>query len=315
MARYILKRLLIALVVLIGITVIDFALMQAIGNPVEIMAGGPKVSKAVLELRAREMGLDRPVYIQYFVWLGQTLRGNFGYSYKNYQPVSEMIGSHLGPTLVLMGSALVLSLIIASVAGIYSAVHQNSGGDYAIVSFAFLGQSIPGFLLALILIYIFTVRLGLLPSGGAWTLGAEGRGIEFKYLIMPMVVLAFEMSGRNIRYIRSSVLEILNKDYLRTARAKGIGRFLVIYKHALRNALIPIITVIGMELPGLFGGAVIVEEVFSWPGLGLMTMNAILARDYPVIMAMCLLSAVVVLLGNLIVDIVYAFVDPTVRFD
>ena len=315
MARYIVKRLLIALIVLFGITVIDFGIMTLAGNPIEILSGGPRISKEMLAIRAQNLGLNQPIPIQYLNWLRATLKGDFGYSYKNYQPVSEMIGSHLGPTLVLMGSALVLSLIIASVAGIYSAVHQNSGGDYAIVSFAFLGQSIPGFLLALILIYIFTVRLGLLPSGGAWTLGAEGRGIEFKYLIMPMVVLAFEMSGRNIRYIRSSVLEILNKDYLRTARAKGIGRFLVIYKHALRNALIPIITVIGMELPGLFGGAVIVEEVFSWPGLGLMTMNAILARDYPVIMAMCLLSAVVVLLGNLIVDIVYAFVDPTVRFD
>lgn len=315
MGRYMIKRLLVALVVLFGITVIDFGIMTLAGNPIEIMSGGPRVSKELLAIRAQNMGLDKPIAVQYLNWLKATLHGDFGYSYKNYQSVSEMIGTHLGPTLILMGSALLLSLIIASVAGIYSAVHQNTPGDYAAVSFAFLGQSIPGFLLAIVLIYIFTVRLGLLPSGGMRTLGTEDKGIEFKYLIMPMVVLAFEMCGRNIRYIRSSVLEILGKDYLRTARAKGIGHFKVIYKHALRNALIPIITVIGMELPGLFGGAVIVEEVFSWPGLGLMTMNAILARDYPVIMAMCLLSAVVVLAGNLLVDIVYAFADPTVRLD
>ena len=315
MLKYIVKRLLIALIVLFGITVIDFAIMSLAGNPVEIMSGGPRVSQEILRVRAQNMGLDKPLVWQYFTWLKAILGGDFGYSYKNYEPVSEMIGTHLGPTLLLMGSALVLSLIIASAAGIYSAVHQNTAGDYAIVSLAFLGQSIPGFLLAIILIYIFTVRLGILPSGGMRTLGSEGTGPELKYLIMPVLVLAFEESGRNIRYIRSSMLEILGKDYLRTARAKGIGRFKVIYKHALRNALIPIVTVIGMELPALFGGAVIVEEVFSWPGLGLMTMNAILARDYPVIMAMCLISAVVVLLGNLAVDIIYVFLDPTVRLD
>ena len=313
MARYILKRLLITLVVLIGITVIDFALMQAIGNPVEIMAGGPKVSKAVLELRAREMGLDRPVYIQYFVWLGQTLRGNFGYSYKNYQPVADQIVKHLGPTLILMGSALLLSLVIAVSAGIYSAVHQHKKRDYLIVTLAFLGQSIPPFFMALLLIYLFSVRLGILPSSGMRELGGASDGLQFRYLIMPCLVLALGMAGRNIRYIRSAMLDILNREYLRTVRGKGVGRFLVIWKHALRNALIPIITVIGMEIPGLFGGSIIIEQVFSWPGLGLMTMNAILSRDYSVIMAVCLLSAVVVLLANLVTDLLYAAADPTVQ--
>lgn len=314
MGKYIIKRILIALVVLFGITLIDFALMQMIGNPIEIMAGGPRVSKEILAIRAEQMGLDQPVYLQYFSWLFQVLQGNFGYSYKNYQAVSSQIINHLGPTLILMGSALILSLIIAVTAGIYSAVHQHSRGDYCIVTLAFLGQSIPPFFLALMLVYLFSVRLGILPSGGMRQLGDGGSGVSFRYLILPMVVLAVGMAGRNIRYIRSSVLEILHKDYLRTAKGKGIGRFLVIYKHALRNALIPIITVIGMEIPGLFGGSIIIEQVFSWPGLGLMTMNAILARDYSVIMAMCLLSAVVVLLGNLITDILYAVADPTVQY-
>ena len=227
-----------------------------------------------------------------------------------------MIGSHLGPTLLLMGTALIVGLLIAIPAGIYSAVHQYSAGDYAAVTFSFFGSSIPSFFLSLLLIYVFTVKLNLLPSSGMTTLGTDGGFADVaKHMVMPVMVLAVSIAGRNIRYIRSAVLEILQQDYLRTARAKGIGRFLVINKHALRNALVPIVTVIGMEIPVLFGGAVIVEQVFSWPGLGLMTMSAITARDYPVIMGVCLLSAIVVLAANLVTDILYALVDPTIQLD
>lgn len=239
-----------------------------------------------------------------------------GYSIKSYQAVSDMIGSHLGPTLLLMGVSLIVSLLIAIPAGIYSAIHQYSKGDYAVVTFSFLGSSIPGFFLSLLLIFLFTVKLKWLPSSGMTTLGTEGgAGDVALHMIMPVIVLATSMAGSNIRYIRSAMLEILQQDYLRTAKAKGIGRFLVINKHALRNALVPIVTVIGMEVPTLFGGAVIIEQVFSWPGLGLMTMSAIMNRDYPVIMGVCLLSAVVVLLANLITDILYALVDPTIQLD
>ncbi len=239
-----------------------------------------------------------------------------GYSIKSYQPVSEMIGSNLGPTLLLMGVSLLVSLLMAIPAGIYSAIHQYSKGDYAVVTFSFLGSSIPGFFLSLLLIYIFTVKLGWLPSSGMTTLGAEGGfGDVASHMVMPVIVLAASMAGSNIRYIRSAVLEILQQDYLRTARAKGIGNFKVIGKHALRNALVPIVTVIGMEIPVLFGGAVIIEQVFSWPGLGLMTMSAITSRDYPVIMGVCLLSAIVVLVANLVTDILYALVDPTIQLD
>lgn len=314
MLKYLSKRLLVTLVVLVGITVIDFALMSLAGNPIEMLSGGPRVQEAVLQQKAQNLGLDQPMYIQYWNWLGAVIHGDFGYSYANYQSVARQISSHLGPTLILMGTALGLSLVIAVAGGVYSAVHQHSKRDYVIVSLAFLGQSVPAFFLGLMAIHLFTVRLGLLPSGGMRLLGSPGSGVQFKYLLMPSVVLAFGMAGRNIRYFRAAVLEILNKDYLRTATAKGIGRRKVIWHHALRNALIPIITVIGMELPGLFGGAVIIEEVFSWPGLGLLTMNAILARDYPVIMAVCLLTAVVVLLGNLLIDILYAVVDPSIRY-
>lgn len=313
MVKYILKRILVALIVLFGITIIDFVIMSLCGNPVEIMSGGPRVNDAMLARRAASMGLDQPGYVQYFRWLGRVIQGDFGYSYRNYEPVSDQILSHLGPTLVLTVSALVLSLVIAVSGGIYSAVHTHKKSDYLIVTLSFLGQSIPSFFLGLLLIYIFAVRLGWLPSNGMRELGTEGNAPEFRYLILPCVTLAVSMAGRNIRYIRSAMLEILNKDYLRTAKGKGIGRRAVIWKHALRNALIPIITVIGMEIPGLFGGSIVIEQVFSWPGLGLLTMNAVLARDYPVIMAVCLLSAVVVLTANLITDILYAVVDPTVR--
>jgi peptide/nickel transport system permease protein len=312
MAKYLVKRLASALITLFGITVIDYILMNLAGDPVRMMAG-PKANAAALALKAQELGMDKPVIVRYFRWLKQVLQGNLGISYKTYQPVSEMIQSHLGSTLVLMGSALAVSLAIALIFGIYSAVHQHSRSDYAIVSLAFLGQSIPSFFLALLLVYVFSVELGWLPSTGMRDLTSPGTGVQFRYLILPMLVLAFSEAGNNIRYIRSAVLEILNKDYMRTARGKGIGRRLVILKHGLRNALIPILTVIGMEIPGLFGGSIIIEQIFSWPGLGLMTMSAVLSRDVPVIMGACLLSAVVVLLSNLLVDILYALADPTIR--
>lgn len=315
MGKYILKRMLIAIPVLLGITVIDYAIMCLAGSPLEMLQG-PRISEAAVEAKRVALGLDQPFYVQYFVWLRELLGGNMGYSISSYQPVSEMISSHLGPTLLLMGISLLVSLLIAVPAGIYSAIKQYSKGDYAVVTFSFLGSSVPSFFMALLLIYFFTVKLGWLPSSGMITLGTDGGFVDVaKHMVMPVLVLAFSLAGSNIRYIRSSVLEILQQDYLRTARAKGIGYRNVIGKHALRNALISIITVIGMQIPMLFGGAVIVEQVFSWPGLGLMTMSAITSRDYPVIMGVCLLSAVVVLVTNIVTDVLYAIADPTIQLD
>lgn len=315
MGKYILKRILIAIPVLIGITLIDYAIMCLAGSPLEMLKG-PRISDAALQAKEIAAGLDKPLIVQYFVWLWQLLQGNLGYSMKSYEPVSAMIGSHIGPTLLLMGASLALSLLIAVPAGIYSVVKQYSKGDYAVVTASFIGSSIPSFFLALILIYIFTVKLGILPSGGMNTLGMDGSVADtIRHMVLPVTVLAVSLAGSNIRYIRSSFLEILQQDYLRTARAKGIGYKRVIWKHAMRNALLPIVTVIGMQIPMLFGGAVIIEQVFSWPGLGLMTMTAIMGRDYPVIMGVCLLSAVVVLVSNLITDILYALVDPTIQLN
>ena len=269
MGKYILKRILIAIPTLIGITIIDYAIMCMAGNPLEMLQGA-RISQAAIEAQKAALGLDQPFYIQYFVWLSNLLQGNMGYSVKTYQSV---------------------------------------------VTLSFFGSSIPGFFLSLLLVYLFTVKLGWLPSGGMTTLGSSGGAADIAaHMVMPVIVLSVSMAGTNIRYIRSAVLEILQQDYLRTARAKGLGRRRVVNQHALRNAMVPIVTVIGMEIPVLFGGAVIVEQLFSWPGLGLMTMSAIMSRDYPVIMGVCLLSAVVVLAGNLITDILYAVVNPTIQY-
>lgn len=313
MTRYIAKRILIAIPVLIGITLLDYVIMCLAGSPLAMMQG-PRVSQAAVDARAIHLGLNQPIYIQYFTWLGQLLRGNWGYSTKTFLPVYEMISANLGPTLLLMGTSMLLGFLAAVPLGVYSATHQYKKGDYAAVTFSFLGTSIPSFFLSLILVYLFTIRLGWLPSGGMTTLGAAPDIWDvIRHMVMPVIVLTASIAGSNIRYIRSSVLEILQQDYLRTARAKGIGRFLTINKHAMRNALLPIVTVIGMEIPMLIGGAVIVEQVFSWPGLGLLTMTAIMNRDYPVIMGVSLLSAVIVLAGNLLTDILYAVVDPTIQ--
>lgn len=314
MWKYIVKRILIAIPVLIGITVIDYILMSLAGSPLS-MVQGAHVSKEAIAAKSALLGLNKPVIIQYLTWVSQILKGNLGYSIKNNTAVASMIGSHIGPTLLLMGASLLVSMLIAVPAGIHSATHQNKFSDYTLMGFSFLGNSIPSFFLAMLLIFLFTIKLNLLPSGGMTTLGADlGAGDVVTHMIMPVIVLAVSMAGVNIRYIRSAVLEILQKDYIRTARAKGIGHFKVINKHALRNAMIPVITVFGMEIPTLFGGAIIVEQVFSWPGLGLMTMNAIINRDYPVIMGVSLVAAVVVLLGNLLTDILYAVVDPTIQY-
>jgi peptide/nickel transport system permease protein len=314
MLKYIVKRILVAIPVLIGITIIDFLIMTMVGSPLELLQG-PRVSQAAIETKRIALGLNKPVYVQYWIWLTNLLQGNMGYSMKSFQPVSQMIKTYIGPTLLLMSVSLFVSMLIAVPAGIYSAVHKYTPQDYTVVTLSFLGSSVPGFFLALVLIYIFTVRLGWLPSSGMYTLGAQKSALDVvRHMIMPVIVLATSMAGTNIRYIRSAMLEILRKDYLRTARAKGIGRFLVINKHALRNALIPVITVLGMHIPILFGGAIIIEQVFSWPGLGMMTMSAIISRDYPVIMGVCLMSAIVVLVANLLTDVIYALVDPTITY-
>lgn len=315
MLKYIVRRLLIAIPVLFGITIIDFFIMKlAPGSPLDLMKN-PMIPASTLAIRAKALGLTDPVYVQYISWLKDILHGNLGYSMISYQPVASLIASHIGPTLLLMSVSLMLGLLIAMPIGILSATKQYSIIDYVAVTGSFLGISIPNFFLSLGLIYFFSIKLGMLPSGGMITLGSSGGATDIlKHMIMPTIVLTANVAGGNIRYVRSSMLEVLNQDYLRTARAKGLRRFLVINKHAIRNALIPIVSVVGMEIPMLLGGAVIIEQIFSWPGIGQLTMSSIMTRDYPTVMGLNLMAAVIVILANLLTDIVYALVNPTIKY-
>lgn len=315
LTKFILKRLLIAIPVLLGITLLDFLIMNLAGNPLEMMMG-PRISQSALEAKALSLNLDKPMVVRYFIWLGQVLEGNLGYSLESFQSVSQMILDRLPSTLLLMGSSLLLSLLMAVPLGIYSAVKHYSAGDYIIVGLSFLSVSIPSFFLALVLVYLFSVKLNWLPASGMYTLGQDPHPADvLRHLILPMVVMSASLIGSDIRYIRSGMLEILENNYLRTAKGKGIGQRKVIWKHALRNALLTIVTVVGTQIPLLFGGSIIIEQVFAWPGLGLMTMSAVLARDYPVIMGVALFSAVIVQLTNLLIDILYILIDPTIRID
>jgi len=316
MLNYIIRRILIAIPVFFGITIIAFFLIYlAPGSPIDMMIN-PHVTQAALDAKAEALGLNQPVYVQYFKWLGNLLQGNLGYSIKTSRLVTDMIGERIGPTVLLMGSSLIIGFTIAIIVGILSATKQYSILDYTTITGSFLGISIPNFFLGLGLVYIFSVKLKWLPSSGMFDLGGGGGFVDWLlHLILPVTVLAVNIAGRNVRYIRSSVLEILGQDYLRTARAKGLSEFIVINKHAVRNSLITIVTVLGLEIPMLFAGAVVTETIFSWPGLGQLTMNSILSRDYPTVMGLNILTAVVVLLSNLLTDIVYAFVDPRIKYN
>jgi peptide/nickel transport system permease protein len=315
MFKYIVRRLLVSMPVLFGITIIDFLIMKlAPGSPLDLMKN-PMIPASTLAIRAKALGLTDPVYIQFINWFKDILHGNLGYSMISYEPVTSLIASRIGPTLLLMAVSLILGLLIAVPIGILSATKQYSMLDYVTVTGSFLGISIPNFFLSLGLIYIFTIKLGVLPSGGMITLGNSSGALDVLiHMIMPTIVLTTSVAGRNIRYVRSSMLEVLGQDYLRTARAKGLRRFIVINKHAIRNALLPIISVVGMEIPLMFGGAVIVEQIFSWPGIGQLTMSSIMSRDYPTIMGINLMVAVIVILANLITDVVYAIADPTIKY-
>lgn len=316
MWTYIIRRLLIAIPILFGITIINFIIINlAPGNPVEMFID-PNVPPEVLEARKEALGLNDPLYVQYYHWLVNVLQGNLGYSFVTYQPVTDLIMERLGPTVLLMISSLLFGLIVAIPMGILSAVKQYSALDYLATGGAFLGISLPNFFLGMALIYIFALKLNLLPTGGLFTLGGDrSAGDMLLHLILPTVVLGAHIAGKFIRYVRSSVLEILGQDYIRTARAKGLREFWVVNKHGFRNALIPIITVIGLEIPLLMGGSVVVEQVFQWPGIGQLMISSILSRDYPTLMALNLLAAIIVVVVNLVTDIVYSIADPRIRYE
>lgn len=315
MVPYIVRRLLIAIPVLFGVTIVNFLIINmAPGNPVEMYID-PNTTPEQIELRKEQLGLNDPIYVQYFRWLGNMLQGNLGYSFSTYEPVTQIISERIGPTFQLMGISLVVGLAIAIPIGIISAVRQYSKLDYFVTGASFFGISIPHFFLGLGVIYLFAVEWQIFPAGGMSTLGSEGDFMDrLKHLILPVFVLAVGIAGKKVRYVRASLLEVLGQDYLRTARAKGLREFVVTNKHALRNALIPIITIIGLEVPMLLAGAVITEQVFQWPGMGQLTIQSIMSRDYPTLMALNLLTACIVLAANLVTDIFYSFADPRIKY-
>lgn len=326
MTAFIIRRLLWMVPILFGVSVICFVLLkQAPGDPVAILVADARQAgqQISMEDRARlreQYGLNRPVHLQYADWLGQVLQGNFGVSTRTNAPVHELIMARLPNTLRLMGAALILTFAIALPLGILSAYKQYSRLDYFLTSFNFIGISIPQFWLALMLLYFFGVTLGWFPTRGMGSPYAEP-GLwnsivdTFRYYTLPVISVTLVSLAGYMRYQRAAMLEVIRQDYMRTARAKGLSEAVVILKHGWRNALIPILTLLGYILVLLIEGSIVVEVIYSWPGMGDLAVTSLSQRDYPVVMAIVLLSAVGILIGTLISDILYAVVDPRVRYD
>jgi peptide/nickel transport system permease protein len=302
---------------LIALSMLIFLLLRLTpGDPIDayIDPNIPMSPAQLTDLRS-QLGLDKPLPVQYLAWLQQAVSGNLGHSIKRQdQPVLGLVLSRIGPTVLLMGSALVIAIITGIVTGVISAVRRNSATDLSFSVFALVGISSPAFLSALIGLYIFAVRLNWAPSGGMLTPGAEFSVADLlSHLILPAALLSVAQAALIMRYMRSSLLEVLNQDYVRTARAKGVKEFWVVAKHALRNALLPVVTVIGSTIGLAIGGAIFIESVFNWPGMGLLLVNAVETRDYPVIMGATLVIGACVIVVNLLTDITYAVIDPRIK--
>lgn len=306
---------------LFGVTLISFTIMHlAPGNPLDIMANPMITSPQELARIERELGLDQPIIIQYFRWLQQLFSGNLGYSYLTGRPVSTLIGERVGATLALTITALILCFLVSIPVGVVSALKRYSLTDRIATTMTFGGISVPQFFLCLALVYIFSLRFPLFPPSGYGTLGAGYTGValwfdRLPYLILPAIAMAVPPMAGITRYTRSSVLDTLDEDYIRTARAKGLLERVVIFKHGLRNALIPVITIFGLMFPMIFGGAFVVEYIMDWPGMGTLAVRSVHNREYGIIMALNLVAACLVLLGNLTADILYGLVDPRIRYD
>lgn len=319
MIKYIIKRLLIAIPIFIGITFAVYMLSSlAPGNIVDQIVGSsdvPMTEEQIAELN-HQYGFDRPVLVQYGEWLLNFFKGDLGESYRNKKPVIDVIGQRIVPTLTLTLSSLFLALLFGLPLGVASAYKPKSIWYVISNIFIYIGSSMPTFFFSLCLIYLFSVKLSMLPASGMYNAaGAKTIGVLFQHLIMPSIVLMFNIIGGFIKQTRASMLEIMNEEYIKTARAKGIREISVVVKHGFRNALIPIVTQIGLMVPFLVGGAVVVENVFSWPGLGSLMSISINSRDYPVIMGVAVLISVVVLLVNILMDLIYAVLDPRISYD
>ncbi len=315
MFQYIVRRLLVALPVLLGVTVISYFIISlAPGDVVDLLVD-PNVSASDKEALRESLGLNDPIHVRYAKWLGEVLQGNLGYSYVNGQKVANRIGERMVPTFTLSLFALFIAYLVAVPVGVVSATRQYSFIDYISSIVALIGVSIPNFFLGIGLIYMFSLKLKLLPVSGMYTLGGENNLFDLlRHLMLPAIVLSAGTMGQVTRFTRSAMLDVVRQDYIRTARAKGVSNTLVVYKHALRNALIPVITLLGLQIPNLLSGAIITEQIFSWPGMGRLTLEAISSRDYPVLMGLNLMAAILVVIGGLLSDALYALTDPRIRY-
>lgn len=322
MSRYLIKRLLLMIPVLFGITVINFAIYSmAPGDPISVMldpaifeGGAARPTEEFVREAKERHGLNDPWPVQYLRWLSSVVQGDLGSSFVTGQPVSDTIVRHLWPTIELNVVALVLSTLIGIGGGLIQALRQYSKTDYTLSFLAFFNVSMPGFFLGLILIYVFSLRLGWLPAAGRQTLGVPfSWGDHLAHLILPALTLGLGGAGL-MRVTRTSMLEVMRRPYVTTARAKGLREQTVIMRHAFRNGLIPVVTLLGGEIPALIGGAFIVENVFNWPGMGVLAVQSVGNRDYPVIMALVLIASCLSIFAMLITDLVYTLVDPRIRY-
>jgi peptide/nickel transport system permease protein len=317
LAQYIIRRLWTAIPVLLLITFITFVMIDlAPGDPLDYMvdAGGGGIQNR--EAMREALGLNKPVVVRYVIWLRQLAGGHLGYSGMTSMPVERVLGPRLAPTLLLMVTAMVFSIGIGVPMGVISALRQYSVLDHIITLFAFTWISIPGFFAAMGALYIFSLKFPLFPPFGMRTpTGAQNEILDIGWhLVLPALVLGLEHLATYVRYSRASMLEVLHQDYVTTARGKGLPERTVILRHALRTALLPLLTVIGLQLPSLFGGAVLIESIFAWPGMGSIAVQAATTRDYSTIMAFNLITASLVMAANLLTDISYAIADPRIRY-
>lgn len=308
--------------VIIVISILLFCLVKAMpGDPIRAYLGvNSKVSPEIKEKLVADLGLDQPMHVQYFMWLKRMVNGDFGESIQYKRPVSEVVGDFLWNTFLLKIVVFILAFGISIPIGIICAVKQYSKTDNFWTVFSLIGISMPSFFFGLLLIFAFAVNFRLFPISGMITPGTDYTGLEYvldmaRHMVLPVTVLTISSLASLVRYIRNSMLEVVKQDYIRTARSKGLGEKIVIYKHAFRNALIPIVTLIGIWIPFLFTGSVITEKVFVWPGIGRVLYEGVIMRDYNLIMTLNMLFALLMLMGNLLQDIGYAIVDPRVKVE
>ena len=319
MAQFLLRRLLISIPVLLGITVAMYVIINlAPGDPVTALMNPEQMANLGpewVEQQRESLGLNDPAPIRYLKWLRETATGNLGYSFVDRLPVTEKIGERIWPTLQLMLVVLVIAVVVGVPLGIISALKQYSFFDYLLTILGFLTVSIPSFFLGLVMIYLFSLKLDWLPANGMYTVGQPRTFTDsLSYLILPATVLGLAQAAPIIRYTRASMLETIRQDYVTVARSKGLSETRIVTGHSLRNALIPIITIIALNVPSLLGGTVIIEQVFGWPGMGSLAIASVLGRDYNVLMGINLVIAIMILLSNLLADTIYALADPRIKY-